>query len=288
MLAQLEENLVHLEGGKDGLDQHRRLDGAAGNAERLLRGDEDIVPQPRLEVGFHLRQIEIGAGSRGLQGGRVVEEVEREVEQAGRDRRAVYANVGLGQVPAAWPDQQRRGTVVEAVGLAARGILEGDGAGDGVAQVDLAADHVVPGGRARVLEIGHEHAGAGVERVDYHLALDRPGDFDAAVLEVGGHRSDGPLGGADLGGFGQEVWHFAALDAPLTLGAAFEKGTPLGPESAFQRRHQVERRRRQNLVVAALPPAHDLDAVRRFDRRSIFHGLDRQRYASLFLGDTVC
>jgi hypothetical protein len=93
------------------------------------------------------------------------------------------------------------------------GIFEGDGSADGVAEVDLAFDEVVPGGRGGVLEVGHEDLGAGVERVDDHLAVDGAGDLDAAVEQVGGERRDGPFGVADGPGFGQEVGALAGVEA---------------------------------------------------------------------------
>ena len=63
MLAELVEDLVHLEGGGQGLDEHRRADGAAGDAELLLRREEDVVPEARLEVALQLGQVEVGAGA---------------------------------------------------------------------------------------------------------------------------------------------------------------------------------------------------------------------------------
>src|SRR5581483_11670635 len=84
----------------------------------------------------------------------------------------------LRQVPAARTHQQRRGLVVERVGFSF-GALVADGATDGVAQIDLPVDQVGPGRRVRVLEVGHEHVGAAVQRVDEHLAVDRAGDLDA-------------------------------------------------------------------------------------------------------------
>ncbi len=44
VVLQLIEDLVHLEGGRQGLDQHRRLDGPDRQAERLLGVDDDVVP----------------------------------------------------------------------------------------------------------------------------------------------------------------------------------------------------------------------------------------------------
>jgi hypothetical protein len=74
-----------------------------------------------------------------------VEEVEAEVEQRARDGCAVDLHVLLGQVPAARAHQQHGGLLVQRVLLAVRG--EVDGAAHGVAQVDLALDHVRPGRR---------------------------------------------------------------------------------------------------------------------------------------------
>ncbi len=50
VVAQLVEDLVHLEGRGDRLDQDGGADRAARYAEVLLRSGEHLVPQPRLEV----------------------------------------------------------------------------------------------------------------------------------------------------------------------------------------------------------------------------------------------
>ncbi len=50
MLAQLVQDLVHLERGEDRLDQDGRPDRAARDPERRLGVDEDVVPEPRLVV----------------------------------------------------------------------------------------------------------------------------------------------------------------------------------------------------------------------------------------------
>src|SRR5206468_11118126 len=49
MLSQLVEDLVHLEGGEDRLDEDCRPDRCARNGESLLRMDEDVVPGTSLE-----------------------------------------------------------------------------------------------------------------------------------------------------------------------------------------------------------------------------------------------
>ena len=70
---------------------------------------------------------------------------------------AVDQKVLFHQVPAARTHHQRGGLFAQLVVLAF-GAGIGDGAADGVAQVDLALDDVPPGGRVGVFEIGHEDA----------------------------------------------------------------------------------------------------------------------------------
>src|SRR5207247_3082749 len=98
VLAQLPEDLVHLEGGQRRLDQYRRLDRALRKAERLLPVREDVVPEPRLEMALELRQVQVRAGPLVEQPPAVVEQVEPEVEQARGDRLAVDLEVLLRKV----------------------------------------------------------------------------------------------------------------------------------------------------------------------------------------------
>src|SRR5204862_1846509 len=88
-LAQLVENLLHLEGGKDRLDQDRRPDRARREAELGLGQLERVVPETRLEVALELRKVEVRAGPalELLAGG--VGDGQAEGEDARRDRVAV-------------------------------------------------------------------------------------------------------------------------------------------------------------------------------------------------------
>ena len=63
MVAQLVENFVHLKGCGNRLDQHCRADGAVRHTEFFLRQLECIIPNTRLEMAFHLRQVEIRAAA---------------------------------------------------------------------------------------------------------------------------------------------------------------------------------------------------------------------------------
>ncbi len=80
MLAQLVQDLVHLERRQNGFDQHGGLDRALWDAKLVLRGDEDVVPQPRFEVRLDLRQVKIGAAAARDQFLRVVKHEQRKVE----------------------------------------------------------------------------------------------------------------------------------------------------------------------------------------------------------------
>ena len=120
VLAQLVEDLLHLERGQDRLDQDGRADRPPRNPERVLRVQEDVVPEPRLEMALQLRQVEVRPAAACDRPPGRVEHVQAEVEQASRHRLAVDEQVPLGQVPAARPHEQRRHLVVQAVALLAR------------------------------------------------------------------------------------------------------------------------------------------------------------------------
>jgi len=86
----------------------------------LLGQGEDVVPQPSLEMAFHLGQVEERPqATLGKRLG-VVEDEQPEVEQAAEHRLAVHLQVPLVQVPAAGADEQGRGLVVERVRPAVR------------------------------------------------------------------------------------------------------------------------------------------------------------------------
>src|SRR5215212_5275153 len=98
MLAKLVEDLLHLEGRVDRLDQHRRPDGAPRDPELGLRLDEDVVPQARLAVRLELRQVEVGPRAASQALATVPEEVQARIEQARRDCLAVNLDVPLREV----------------------------------------------------------------------------------------------------------------------------------------------------------------------------------------------
>jgi hypothetical protein len=218
-------------------------------AEGVLRAQEDVVPQARFEVALELREIEERTDAAAHQLLRVVEEIEPEVDEgAGRDL-AVDDQVFLGKVPAARPDEEDRRLLLERVLLPVRG-LERDRSADRVIEILLAVDEVRPRGRRRVLEVGHEHVGAGVQRVDDHLAVDRAGDLDAAIEQHLGHGRARPVAGAYVGGLGEEVGELAAVELSLSLGTLGEELFHARPERAHEIGDEFERFRRQDERLA--------------------------------------
>ena len=144
VLPQLVEDLIHLEGGEDVLDEHRRLDGAPGNAEAILSPAEHVVPQPGLEVGLQLGKVEVGAGSVGQGRPPPVIHVEAEVEERRRHGTAVHQEVLLVEVPSTGPDHEGGHLLVEGVVLGFGLQLQVSVIGGH--QVGLTLKQVLPGG----------------------------------------------------------------------------------------------------------------------------------------------
>jgi hypothetical protein len=141
-------------------------------------------------------------------------------------------------------------------------------------QVLLALDHVGPGGRRGILAIRHEHVGAAVERVDDHLAVDGPGDLDAAVEDVLGQRRHLPVARPHGGGLGQEVRRPAAVELRLDLLAAGQQLEPAAVESTLQLGEEIERSAAEDLVDRGSRRSDQLDAVGHLER------LRRRRFAA--------
>ncbi len=118
-----------------------------------------------------------------------------------------------------------------------------------VEDVPLPLDDVRPRRRAGVLEVRHEDLRARVERVDHHLAVDRPGDLDPAVLEVGRRRPDAPVAFADRSRLGEEVRPLAGVEPRLPLGAGREQLEPFCAEFTLEALDEAERLRRQDVLA---------------------------------------
>ena len=254
VVTQLVEDLVHLEGCEDRLDQDGGLDRPPWYAEPVLRPAEDVVPQPRLEMRLELREVEVAPVATV-----VAQEVEAEVEQRARHRGAVDLEVALVEMPAARPDEQHRDLLVQRVALLAR--VELDRPVERVREVALPLDAVLPGRRVRVLEVGHEDLRPRVEGVDHHLAVDGARDLDAPVGDLLRERRDAPVSVTDGGSVGQEVGQLAARQSVEPLGPSREELAPALPELPLEIGEERDRVRGQDVVDLHRPILSLRDAI---------------------------
>jgi hypothetical protein len=259
VVAELVEDLLHLERRRIGLDQHSGANGALRDAEMVLGEHEGVVPQPCLEMALHLGQVEVGAGATVDLGLGAVEEVQPEVEQACRHAFAVDEHVLLGEVPAARPDHDRGGFVAQGVVLALRG-GELEGAGDRVAQVELALDHVLPQRGVGVLVVGQPHLGPGVQRVDRHLRVGGSGDFGAAVAKARRRIGDLPVALPDILGLLEETQGAAGRQVVVASHPRTEQLAPTRLELAVQAGQERPGVVGEDLVEPIVDRCGDLDA----------------------------
>src|SRR5271170_2021534 len=261
VVPQLVEDLVHLEGGGQRFDQDGRLERPDGKAELFLGESERVVPEPRLDMALEFRQIESGRRARAALRLRAMEDVEAEVEQRSRNFLAVDEQVPLIEMPAAGAHHQSGGLLAEDVSLAGRRLREIDRPGPTVPEVRLALDHVGEEGRFRVLEIRHEDLRAGIERIDDHFAIDRAGDLDAAVQQIGRNRRDLPVGFPNGAGFGQKIRRLARVEQFLPFGAARERREPPRVETTMQLGEEGQGVGGQDFIVARPGGCAKLDVV---------------------------
>ena len=184
--------------------------------------------------------------------------VDRQIKQASRDRCAVDQEVALFEVPAARTHDQRRDLVVESVVLAL-GAGEFELAADCLAEGNLAGQHVVPGGRERILEVAHKHASARVEGVDHHLRLGWACDLDSSILQRRGCRGDLPVTFAHRLGLREKVEQAAGVKEELAGGACREQFVAASAEFALKSRCEFEGSVRQHTFRHCGNGADDLD-----------------------------
>jgi hypothetical protein len=110
--------------------------------------------------------------------------------------------------------------------------LKRDASVDGVAQVELTSEHVVPCRRGRIFKIRHKHLGTGVECINHHLSIDRSGDLDATVRQVGGNaRRARPVARTHIRRLGKEIRQLARIELRLTMLALSQQRTTTGKDT---------------------------------------------------------
>ena len=163
-------------------------------------------------------------------------------------------------MPAARANDERRRVGLELVVLARDRVGEVDLASPEISEVDLAFEVVGPGRGIRILEVGHEDLRAGVQRVDDHLAVDRPGDFHAAIKQIGGDWRDLPVAGADGSCFGKKIGEFAGIEFRLPDSTRGEQFLAATIERALEAGDEGQGLIGQDFLEAGGHLALDLDA----------------------------
>ena len=220
-------------------------------------------------MALELREVEVRSAPALKERLRVMEQIEAEVHERTGDGRAVDLEVLLDEMPATWAHDHRVAPASAFSVALALGTREVDLPPHCVREVHLARDHVLPRGRVRVLEVRHVHRRAGVERVDHHLPVGRPGDLDLAHLEIGRRRRHAPRAVADRAGLREEVEQTARAQLGLSCRARREQLFAGRLERARQVGDELDRLRREDLAGSLDGGAADVDALA--DRRGHDH-----------------
>ena len=255
------QDLVHLERGGQGFDQHGHFHLADRQAQAHFDEGQHLIPQLRFFHALQLGQVEIRAEVLRRQCRGVVEGEQAEVEQGPGQARAIDADVFFIQVPAARTHHQHgQAFGLQRVVLAAVRRHPVQGAGHGLAQRALAGQQVGPGGRCGIFEIGHVDARPRVQRVDHHLGFDRAGDFDAAVQQGGRQLGDLPVGFANGAGVFAEVGQLAGIKTRGADATGDQPGLAGRLEAAMQFGQEVQGRRGQQLGLTSERGGGQFDA----------------------------
>ena len=249
MILQLIQDLVHFKRRRQRLDQDRRLEHAMRNPKRFLCMAEHRVPQSCFFMAFHFRQIK--PRRRPLRDNRlrIMKYIKPEIEQTARHRFAIHRHMRFRQMPTARADQQCRWLRRNRVGFSGFLVGEIQRPRPAVPHIELAFDHIRPGRRGGILEIGHKHFCARIQRIDDHLAVNRAGDLNPAIQQIGRNRRNRPIAFADMLGLGKEIGQFAGIKALLAHHARLEQCLACRIETLMQIDQKSECRRRQYFLV---------------------------------------
>ena len=191
VIPELIQNFLGLKNGRQGLNEAGGLHRPNRKTHGALSADKNIIPNSRLKVTLHLRQVEVGGGTSGDELASIMEKVEAKVDQHTRHGATINLEIDLIQMISPGTDKEDCGLLIEPIVLL--GSLKADCSPHGVPQVNLAVNDIGPGGRGGVLQVGHEDPGSGVQGVNDHLPIRRPGDLNPAIHQVGRQWGTPPL-----------------------------------------------------------------------------------------------
>src|SRR5260221_4748799 len=186
---------------------------------------------------LHLRQVEIRASALAQQGLSVVKKEKTKIKQGRRDRLAVHQEMPFDQVPSPGPHKERCWIGPNLITLSLRTLVPNCST-DRVPQIVLAFNSDITGRRNRVLEVSYENVGSRVQRVDDHLAIDRPGNFHAAIAQVFGYRRNVPIALPDSSRLRQKVRKLAVIDVLLHGSPPRQQFLPPGLETSRKFRQE--------------------------------------------------
>ena len=137
-------HLFHLESRRNSLNETCTSDRSTLHADVILGKVEDVVPQPGFEVALHLGQVVVWASATLDELLGIVVEVDAKVEQTAGDGLTVNGKVLLLQVPATGTCNECGKCPVGAQLVLLLALFEVDLLANGIVEVELAIDHVVP------------------------------------------------------------------------------------------------------------------------------------------------
>ena len=189
-----------------------------------------------------------------------MKEIQCEIEDATSHWLSIDQHVLFIQMPTTRAGNQHSGVLVQAVVLAV--LLQADRAQIGIAQIDLAIDHVFPGRAVGILKVSHEGGCTAVESIDDHLAIGRSGDLNPSVLQIRRLRADRPVSFTQGLGLGQKIRQQAAIELTLTHRSRRQQALPARLEGAMQIGHQRERLMAEDAAKFSTDRCSDLHTLR--------------------------
>jgi len=137
-------HFFHLKCSRNGLNETSTSDRSTLHANVVLGKVEDVVPEPSLKMALHLGQVVVWASATLDELLGIVVEVDAKVEQTAGDGLTVNGKVLLLQVPATGTCNECGKCPVGAQLVLLLALFEVDLLANGIVEVELAVDHVVP------------------------------------------------------------------------------------------------------------------------------------------------
>ena len=162
VIAECIENLVHLEGSGESLNQHSGTNGSVLKTKLSFSEAEDIIPELGFLARFEFREIDVGSGPTLDQLVRVLENIQAEVDETSRCRSALTicideADVLFHEMPTAWAHHDCGRVLVGDAQRFALTVGRCQSSSNGLVQRDLSVNNVVPRWAGRIFKVSEPH-----------------------------------------------------------------------------------------------------------------------------------